>query len=116
MDSYNGAAPPRGSIREIRFAEPSDGWAWGPGLWSTHDGGSTWRQVPITGSVVSLEPYTGGVYAVIVDCPYFGEGGCPNAPELFRSPTTRDAFVRDQDLSVGELESFDAARPGFEEA
>lgn len=32
-----------GSISGIAFATQLDGWLYGPGLWSTHDGGQTWR-------------------------------------------------------------------------
>ncbi len=32
------------SVDQIRFADPNDGWAYGPALWSTHDGGAHWRR------------------------------------------------------------------------
>lgn len=32
------------SVSQIRFADANDGWAYGPGLWTTHDGGARWRQ------------------------------------------------------------------------
>ncbi|MBA4181235.1 MAG: hypothetical protein C0506_11655 [Anaerolinea sp.] len=32
-----------GSISGIAFATQFDGWLYGPGLWSTYDGGQTWR-------------------------------------------------------------------------
>src|ERR1700722_5682350 len=32
------------SVGQIRFADPDDGWAYGPGLWSTHDGGAHWHE------------------------------------------------------------------------
>lgn len=35
-----------GDVSRIRFADPSNGWAYGPGLWATHDGARSWHQVP----------------------------------------------------------------------
>ncbi len=56
-------------VSGIRFANASDGWAFGPDLWSTHDGGATWTQVTIPGMgagtmVVALETSDGMVHAV----------------------------------------------------
>lgn len=35
-----------GSVEYVEFApDARNGWAWGSGLWSTHDGGQTWAQV-----------------------------------------------------------------------
>jgi hypothetical protein len=54
-------------VRAIRFADARDGWAFGPSLWSTHDGGATWHHVSVPGlpagsQVVSLEAATGAVH------------------------------------------------------
>ncbi|HTS14193.1 MAG TPA: hypothetical protein VMH24_00890, partial [Candidatus Sulfotelmatobacter sp.] len=35
-------------VSALRFADHLDGWAYGPDLWATHDGGATWRQVDLT--------------------------------------------------------------------
>lgn len=35
-------------VRALRFADPRDGWAYGPDLWATHDGGTTWARVDLT--------------------------------------------------------------------
>jgi hypothetical protein len=32
------------SVNQIRFADTDDGWAYAPGLWSTHDGGAHWHE------------------------------------------------------------------------
>ena len=47
--TYAGAGPaavsgPNPAVSKVRFATKNDGWAFGPQLWSTHDGGHTWRQ------------------------------------------------------------------------
>ncbi|MCC7104181.1 MAG: exo-alpha-sialidase, partial [Chloroflexi bacterium] len=46
------AAPPAASLR---FATLNDGWAFGPGLFVTHDGGSRWSEVQRSGEVIALE-------------------------------------------------------------
>ena len=55
----------------LRFADPTDGWAFGPELWATHDGGLTWTQLAVSGlsndPVVALETAHGLAYAVLVD-------------------------------------------------
>jgi hypothetical protein len=58
----------------VRFADPQDGWIYGglevpgsvgPALWSTHDGGLSWREQPtgrLTWSIFDLEAAAGRVY------------------------------------------------------
>jgi photosystem II stability/assembly factor-like uncharacterized protein len=64
-----GAAP--SGVSGLRFADSLDGWAFGPDLWATHDGGQTWTQVHVTGlsksPVVALEAGNGLVHAVLYD-------------------------------------------------
>jgi photosystem II stability/assembly factor-like uncharacterized protein len=55
----------RPGLIRLRFADASDGFAFGSQLWVTHNGGSTWyrvRQVP--GYITDLEASAGRVYAV----------------------------------------------------
>jgi hypothetical protein len=45
-----GNGPPTTLVAHLRFADPSDGWAWGGSeLWATHDGGGTWTRVSVSG-------------------------------------------------------------------
>ena len=44
-------------VSALRFADRLDGWAYGPDLWATHDGGTTWTKVNLSG-------ITGGSAAV----------------------------------------------------
>ena len=37
------------SVRHLRFADVDNGWAFGPDLWSTHDGGEHWNPVTLPG-------------------------------------------------------------------
>ena len=63
---------PGSGVAGLRFGNASDGWAFGPGLWATHDGGSSWVSVKIPGiatpgKVVALETSHGMVHAVLYD-------------------------------------------------
>ena len=59
-------------ISAIRFANAKDGWAYGPELWTTHDGGAAWAKSSIAGlpkdsPVRALEAARGMVHAVVYD-------------------------------------------------
>ena len=61
-----------GGVRTIRFANGRDGWAYGPELWATHDGGAHWQRVgrdPLTPTTVvfDLEAAAGTVHAAVFD-------------------------------------------------
>ena len=56
----------------LHFADPRDGWAYGPDLWATHDGGTSWQRVTIPGLsasavIVALEASAGTAQAVAYD-------------------------------------------------
>src|SRR2546423_4473984 len=79
-------------VREIRFANLSDGWAYQPDLWATHDGGAHWAQQSI-GQVLALETAAGVVHAV---------GGPDNEANAFTirtSPVHSDGW-RQSDTTV----------------
>lgn len=57
-------------VSGIRFLDGVNGWAYGPELWSTHDAGNTWTQVPTMGHLVlALEAAGDRVFAVWASCP-----------------------------------------------
>jgi photosystem II stability/assembly factor-like uncharacterized protein len=60
MDSASG-------VRDVRFANTQDGWAFGPELWATHDGGTHWHQITVDPSpqlmVEDVEAVNGTVHA-----------------------------------------------------
>jgi photosystem II stability/assembly factor-like uncharacterized protein len=58
-------APRTDQVSQLRFADESDGYAFGDQLWSTHDGGENWAQVPMPGSVDQLAAANGYVYALV---------------------------------------------------
>jgi photosystem II stability/assembly factor-like uncharacterized protein len=77
---------PRGArVSQLRFADASDGFAYGPQLWVTHDAGSTWRQVALGGSVTDLAAADGYVYAIVT--------GTDGAGRLVRSPANGDSWT-----------------------
>ncbi len=51
---------PASAVRQILFTNSRDGWAWGPGLWSTRDAGATWRRVRVIGGPVQSLAVAGG--------------------------------------------------------
>jgi hypothetical protein len=52
-------------VAQVRFADAANGWAFGPGLWVTHNGGASWRQLSTRGqTVTSLEAADGRAVAV----------------------------------------------------
>jgi photosystem II stability/assembly factor-like uncharacterized protein len=78
---------PSGSDRvsQLRFADPRDGFAYGPGLWVTHDGGAHW-QSQSNGRVDNLAIGGGYVYAIEVTNQSTGAG------QLLRSPVGDTRF------------------------
>jgi hypothetical protein len=78
-------------VSEIRFADPLDGWAFGPGLWATHNGGASWQQVNLGGSVVSLETAGGYVDAVVSPCQR--DSQCTGALRLEQARATSGPFT-----------------------
>jgi hypothetical protein len=64
-------------VSQVRFLSTEDGWAYGPGLFATQDGGRTWTQVDTGGlRVTDLETVGSRVFALWASCtgsgPAFG--------------------------------------------
>ncbi len=56
-------------VSGIRFLDGVNGWAFGPELWVTHDGGNSWYQVNTGGQrVTDLETVSSQVYALFAAC------------------------------------------------
>jgi photosystem II stability/assembly factor-like uncharacterized protein len=55
---------PGRAVTHVRFADARDGWAFGPALYSTHDGGSTWTRRRLGGPVLDLASAGHTVWAV----------------------------------------------------
>jgi hypothetical protein len=64
-----GAPSGAAGVSGIRFLNGVDGWAFGPELWATHDGGSTWTAVSTGGArVTDLETAGDRAYALFATC------------------------------------------------
>jgi hypothetical protein len=62
-------------VGAIRFLNDTQGWAFGPELWATDDGGNTWTQVNTDGArVTDLETSGGRAYALFATCSTPGGG------------------------------------------
>lgn len=92
---------------QVRFADARNGWIYGsldsdsadamPALWSTHDGGATWRSQPLpwaARTVYDLESSDGTVQLM---------APTPTGDvAVMSSPVTRDAWHRTSALRLGE--------------
>jgi hypothetical protein len=88
------SGPPTGTsgVSQIRFADPRNGWAFGPQLYATHNGGARWAKVTsVGGPVVDLSTVSRRVLAVVAaGCKGTGAkytAGCTSFT-LFRATTT----------------------------
>ena len=67
---WNFTIAPGNAVSQIMFASARDGWAFGPGLWATHDGARTWHRVRVHGTaVMSMAAGGGRVIAAFGRCP-----------------------------------------------
>jgi hypothetical protein len=76
-------------VSQIRFLNTEDGWAFGPGLFVTHNGGQSWRGVSTEGlRVTDLETVGSRVFALFASCTGSGAAfaaGCTRFT-LYSSP------------------------------
>ncbi|MDQ1485512.1 MAG: hypothetical protein QOJ62_1205 [Actinomycetota bacterium] len=91
------------AVAKVRFANPSDGWAFGRQLWSTHDGGRNWRQSggPLS-AVGDLETAGGVAYAIAATAATCAQPPCAGGGKLFRTPVGRDAWQAVGGVALGE--------------
>jgi hypothetical protein len=83
-------APATNQVRGIRFLDGVNGWAYGPDLWSTHDGGATWTQVQTGGQqVIDLETAGSEAFALFANCPA-ATGGSAQDCTSYSLKTTGD--------------------------
>ena len=83
-------------VSQIRFLNLSDGWAFGPGLFATHDGGHTWTQVVTNGlRVTALETVGDRAFALFASCTGTGAAFAAQCTSytLYSSPAAADAWT-----------------------
>jgi hypothetical protein len=97
---WGGVAPdgtgriPADGVTSLLFADARNGWAYGPGLWATHDGGATWHRVAVGGRAVQSMAVAGGqVLASLDDCATV-DAACDgsHAAGVESSPASQDAW------------------------
>jgi hypothetical protein len=93
--TYAGAAPAaitgsNPAVSKVRFATKNDGWAFGPQLWSTHNGGRTWSEQATPGPVSDVEASAGVAYALEASC---GTPPCIQGDRLLQTPVSSDAWT-----------------------
>jgi hypothetical protein len=90
------AADGAAGVSQIRFLNTDDGWAFGPELFATHDGGQTWTRVDTHGlRVTDLETAGDRAFGVFAAC----TGGGPTFAAsctsftLYSSPASADDWT-----------------------
>ena len=83
-------------VSEIRFLNLADGWAFGPELFATQDGGQHWTQIDTHGlRVTDLETVDGRAFALFAACSGTGPefaGQCTSFT-LYSSPASADDWT-----------------------
>ena len=78
-----------GGVTALRFADRTDGFAFGAALWVTHDGAQSWHRVSMPGQVNELVAAGDTVYAS-VSC----TGGCQEPTTVYSSPAGVDRWQK----------------------
>jgi photosystem II stability/assembly factor-like uncharacterized protein len=76
-------------VLDLHFADALDGWAYGPVLWATHDGGVEWQSLDLGGGIVAMASGSGEVYALVEPC---ATDDCAAPGHLYRSPAGRNSW------------------------
>jgi BNR/Asp-box repeat len=82
------SGPNEAGYSQLRFADSDNGFAFGPDLYVTHDGGQTWHSLSVGGQVNDLAIFGGEAYA-IVDVSGSGAAGA----RLMHSPASADDWT-----------------------
>lgn len=89
-----------GRVAGLRFADQRNGWAFGDALYSTHDGGATWRPVGIGAGTTERGPVVADVatsagyaWAAVRRCSLDADGICTKpTTQLYRSSNGSDSW------------------------
>jgi hypothetical protein len=92
------AGPPRGGsgVSQVRFLDLRNGWAFGPELWATHDGGAHWHRISLPGGrVIDLATVGRRAFAVVgLGCTGTGADYAANCGSvaLLSAPATANSW------------------------
>jgi hypothetical protein len=84
-------------VGQIRFLEGINGWAFGPELWATHDGGQKWRQIGTGGQrVIDVETVGQRAFALEATCTGTGAEFASDCTSftLYSTPAQADDWTR----------------------
>ena len=85
-------------VSQVVFATRADGWLYGSGsVWATHNGGASWRESTLPGSIATMAASAHAVYAVVGN-------------QLYRSPLGQERVAAGQRRAP--VWSGDRERPG----
>jgi hypothetical protein len=91
-----GAPDGASGVGQIRFLEGINGWAFGPELWATHNGGETWTRISTHGQrVIDVETVGKRAFAIEADCTGTGQAyaaQCTNFT-LYSTPATANHWT-----------------------
>jgi hypothetical protein len=90
--------PPDGAagVSQIRFLNAADGWAFGPELYATHDGGHTWTRVATGGlRVTQVETVGDRAFGLFAACTGSGTAFAAHCASytLYSSPASADDWT-----------------------
>jgi hypothetical protein len=91
-------------VSQIRFLNTVDGWAFGPQLWATHDGGQTWQRIHTRGlRVTALETRGQQVFAVWARCTGTGPAFAAQCTSfaVYSSPASTDQWAAEPGAAAG---------------
>lgn len=74
------------TVRDVRFASQLHGFAYGGGLYSTHNGGASWHKQDVGGTVLDLAIKDSTAYALVGQC---DNGNCSQVA-MWRSGSKQD--------------------------
>jgi len=91
-----GAADGASGVSQIRFLNAQDGWAFGPELWVTSDGGLHWSEVSTGGQrVIDLETVGNRAFAIFATCSGTGTDFAAQCTSfsLYSAPAGQDSWA-----------------------
>lgn len=80
-------APRTENVSQLRFADTQNGFAYGPELWATHDGGGQWHAIPLSAHAQVADLAIGGGYVYAIATSTSGGPG-----QLLRSAVGSDSW------------------------